>query len=188
MTAEEDERFCELMKKSQSGHEESYRLLLLEASKHLEAYYHRRLFDSSMVMDLVQETLISVHKSRHTFSHNVKFSPWFFAIAHYRLVDFIRKNKRAKFHVPLADIENDINENELENWDTNKDVVFELEETLKLLNERERNILLLVKVEGLSIKETSEKMGLSEANIKVIVHRSIKKIKERINGLQHEKD
>jgi RNA polymerase sigma-70 factor (ECF subfamily) len=181
MTVEEDEIFCDLMRKSQQGHEESYKKLLTEASRHLEAYFTKRLFDSSMILDLVQETLISIHKSKHTFTQDAKFSPWFFAIAHNRFVDYIRKNK--KMTVQLTDPHEDVEE-----WINDQQTVFDMEESLNHLSERERDILLLVKVEGLTIKETSLKLGLSEANIKVIIHRSIKKIKERLNRYQYEKD
>jgi RNA polymerase sigma-70 factor (ECF subfamily) len=179
MTADEDKAFCELMRKSQQGHEASYRLLLEKASNQLETYFSKRIFDSSMVSDLVQETLISIHKSRQTFLKDAKFSPWFYAIAHNRYVDFIRKNK--KFKVQIQSAQEDSND-----YSNNRE--FDMEESLNHLSDRERDILLLVKVEGLSIKETSSKLGLSEANIKVIIHRSIKKIRERLIGNRNEKD
>lgn len=187
MTAEEDKQFCEWMRRAQAGDEASYRTLLIELSKFLEIYFTRRLFDSSMVSDLVQESLISIHKSRHTFSQDANFSPWFYAIAHNRFVDFIRKNKKIGIQVQWEGTEND-GEGELEDWCGSQGVHFDLEETLKLLSEKERDVLLLVKVEGLSIKETAQRTGLSEANIKVIVHRSIKKMKERVNRMRYEKD
>lgn len=179
MIAAEDEEFCELMRKSQQGCEMSYRVLLQKASKQLEIYFSKKIFDSSMILDLVQETLISVHKSRHTFIQDAKFSPWFYAIAHNRYVDFIRKNKKLSFQFPNA-----LDDSEY----FSDEGAFDMEESLNHLSERERDILLLVKVEGLTIKETSSRVGLSEANIKVIVHRSIKKIRERLNGSKHEKD
>lgn len=176
MTPEEDEYFCELMLKSQNGDEGAYTVLLKECSAFLERYFKRRLWDFTHVQELVQESLISIHKSRHTFLPGSKFYPWFYAIAHYRYVDFVRKNKVRE--MPVAE----------ENRETSVELDFDLEGSLDTLEKRDKEILLLVKVEGLSVREASQKFGLSEANVKVIVHRSLKKLKEQLKGIINEKN
>jgi RNA polymerase sigma-70 factor (ECF subfamily) len=46
------------------------------------------------VEDVVQETLISVHKARHTYDPARPFAPWFYAIASHRVVDVFRRDRR----------------------------------------------------------------------------------------------
>jgi len=43
--------------------------------------------------DLVQETLIALHTRRHTYDRSQLLTPWVYAIARYRLVDYLRPNE-----------------------------------------------------------------------------------------------
>lgn len=52
-----------------------------------------------------------------------------------------------------------------------------LESWLNVLEPRQRRILTMAKLEGKSVREISETTGLSESNVKVIVHRSLEKLK-----------
>jgi RNA polymerase sigma-70 factor, ECF subfamily len=44
------------------------------------------------VDDLLQEILLSIHKSRHTYNNDRPFRPWVFTIAKFRLLDHLRKH------------------------------------------------------------------------------------------------
>ncbi len=44
--------------------------------------------------DVVQETLLAVHRARQTYDPGRPFAPWFYAVASSRLIDVIRRERR----------------------------------------------------------------------------------------------
>jgi RNA polymerase sigma-70 factor (ECF subfamily) len=55
-----------------------------------------------------------------------------------------------------------------------------LDEALAQLDEKHRLVFLLRDVEGLSVKETAEALGLSEANVKVRLLRARLQLREQL--------
>jgi RNA polymerase sigma factor (sigma-70 family) len=46
------------------------------------------------------------------------------------------------------------------------------------LNEKQKNIITLTKIEGYTNKEVAGKLGMTETSVKVAGHRAMKKLKE----------
>ena len=80
-----------------SGHSGAYRTLLSLSAERLRSYFGRRLAGREYdVEDLVQETLIAVHRKRATYDQSLPFTAWLHGIARYRLIDFLRRDKRSR--------------------------------------------------------------------------------------------
>ena len=93
------------------------------------------------------------------------------------MVDYMRKLGRQQA--------NEINDQELETFLADKTNSPEealsgkdIQQALTRLPEKQRQILLLVKVEGYSMAETAQKLGMTETAVKVSAHRAYKKMKE----------
>src|SRR5579871_3679786 len=81
-----------LMVAAQAGDRSAQAQLLTMLASRLRAYFTRRLAsDSSQAEDLVQETLLAIHLKRATYDPRQKFTPWAYAIARYKLIDFVRR-------------------------------------------------------------------------------------------------
>src|SRR5882672_3678392 len=98
-------RLTHLFLRVKAGERDIYHDLLEELLEILSHYFTRTLgrwgdHQSAQVEDLVQETLLAVHEKRGTFDASQPLGPWMFAIARYKLVDWIRKRAREK---PAAD-------------------------------------------------------------------------------------
>src|ERR1700743_3598727 len=76
-----------------AGEAGPYRRLLEELSGLLRAYYGRRCPPGLDAEDLVQETLIAVHTRRATYDPAQPFTAWAYAIARYKLIDALRRNR-----------------------------------------------------------------------------------------------
>ena len=53
---------------------------------------------ASEVDDLLQEILISIHKARHTYDGERPYKPWAYAIAKFRLQDYLRAHYADQLH------------------------------------------------------------------------------------------
>lgn len=159
-----------LMCRGLEGDAKAHAALLSAAAILLRSYINRRLGGAaSHTEDLVQETLISIHTRRATWDRQRPLLPWLYAIARYRMIDFFRAMGIRKT-VPLDGIEEPGIVPEAYASDAARD----LSHLLSALPARQRELIRLIKIEGLSVEEAASRMGMSGTAAKVSVHRGIR--------------
>jgi RNA polymerase sigma-70 factor (ECF subfamily) len=156
------------------GDATAYRRLLAALTRHLRAYYVRRV-GSATAEDLVQETLIAIHSRRATYDPGQPLTAWVYGIARYKMIDEFRRERR-RASVPLEDAEELFAIDESEALSARRDV----EKLLHRLPEAKRFLVRAVKLDGSSIAEVAAQTGLSEAAVKVGVHRAVKSLADDI--------
>lgn len=157
-----------------AGDAAAYRSLLSGLTRHLRGYYARRLGPAA-AEDVVQETLIAIHTRRATYDPQRPFTAWVYGIARYKLVDEYRRNKRAAA-VPLDEAGELFTEDEAQAAIARRDV----EKLLAKLPAAKRDLVREIKLEGHSIADTAARTGMSEAAVKVTVHRALKSLGEEL--------
>lgn len=160
-----------LMLKGLAGDDAAHKAFLTRISGHLRAFFRARLRASPEdAEDLLQETLIAVHTRRDTYDPSYPVTAWIYAIARYRLIDLLRRRKRRGEHVPIDDAPGLFTAADDEASDARRDVARLLDQ----LPQKQRDAIRLMKLEQLSVRETAERLGLSESDVKVSVHRGLK--------------
>jgi len=154
-----------LMVAAQNGHGGAYRRLLGEMSEWLTRYFQRRL-PPGEVDDAVQETLLAVHRRRHTYDPQYPLGPWLAAIAKNKWVDQLR----SLAHRPMDEIPDDIAVGDHEASVVSSSVLASL---LDALRPAQAQAILLVKVQGYSVEEASGQIGLSPSAVKMNIHRGL---------------
>jgi RNA polymerase sigma-70 factor, ECF subfamily len=167
-----EERLRQLLLRALAGDSAAYRAFLSDSSGHLRAFFRRRLARwPDDVEDLVQETLLAVHNQRHTYDPEQPLTAWLHAIARYKLVDLLRqRSRRERRHDPLDDESTLLAHDDSEAVAARIDVIM----LLNRLPDRQRMPIVHMKLEGLSVFETARVTGMSEAAVKVAVHRGLK--------------
>ncbi len=163
-----------LMRRAQDGDSAAYRTVLDAAQQWLKRYYANRIAPSE-IDDLVQDTLMSVHRKRATYDPERPFLPWLAAIARYRWVDRLRKTYREAADELPEDI----------GIDSHEDVVgasLGIEKLLGRLPEGQALAIRLVRIDGLAVAEAAEKSGQSESLVKVNIHRGLKRLAAMIES------
>lgn len=162
-------RLKELMLLSLGGDAAAYRMLLSELSGRLRSFYRRRLGDSlSDTEDLVQETLMAMHVRRMSFDRTQLVTAWVYAIARYKLVDYLRR-KQVRSSVSVEDCEELFGPDEVEQTSASHDV----QRLLSTLPAATSEAIRLTKLEGHSIEEAAERTGKSATATKVSIHRGM---------------
>ena len=162
-----ERRFRLLMLRSLNGDSPAYRQLLGELSHYLRGYFARRI-GSSEVEDLVQETLLAVHLKRDSYDRALPFTPWAYAVARYKLVDHLRRDRSS--HVPLEEAAGLFAKESAEESTVRRD----LGRLLERLPTRQRMLIEDVKLQGLSVEEAARKRGVTPVSARVMLHRSLK--------------
>ena len=163
-----------LMIAALGGDERAYGEALSRISRYLRGYYRTRLSQaaggSGDTEDLVQETLMAVHARRDTYDPERPFTPWLYAIARYKLIDYLRRSRAAVRNLPFEDIA------EITAHDDRmaSESSFDLDRLLEQLPSKFRVAIHFVKLDGLSVSEAAVRAGTSESAIKVNVHRGMK--------------
>lgn len=155
-----------------AGDAPAYRTFLKDMSAHLRAFLRARLAGlPDEVEDLVQETLLAIHNQRHTYDAGQPLTAWVHAIARYKLIDMLRRRAgRDALHDPLDDEQELLAASDTDAADARRD----LAKLLQQLPERQRLPIIHMKLEGLSVTQTARVTGMSEAAVKVGVHRGLK--------------
>jgi RNA polymerase sigma-70 factor (ECF subfamily) len=177
-----------LMMAGLAGDAAAYKGLLEKLSSQLRAYFKAQLrrFNRGPVEaeDLVQEALIAIHTRRQTYDTSQLFTPWVYAIARYKFVDYLRRTKASINDLPIEDAEEVTTQDDRGHVESTLD----LEKLMAGLSPRARQAIQYVKIEGLSVSEAAARCGMSESNVKVSVHRGLKALALQITreGADHE--
>lgn len=163
-----------LMARAQDGDAAAYRTVLDASQAWLRRYFANRIAPTE-VDDLVQETLISVHRKRATFDPERPYLPWLAAIARFRWVDRLRKSYREAGDELPEDIGIDSHEEAV-------GAQLGVERLLDKLPAGQAMVIRLVKIDGLAVAEAAERTGQSESLVKVNIHRGLKKLAAMIES------
>jgi RNA polymerase sigma-70 factor (ECF subfamily) len=166
--AQEDARWSQGMCRANAGDAEAYGELLHEIGVVLEKYVRRRFGDTDFVEDCVQECLLAIHRARASYDPSRSFRSWMFTIVRHKVIDTLRRRAaRGKYETsqgPGDDAAAPANGSR---------AAFEAADALRALPSEYREALLLTKLEGRSVSEAAEQVGVSVSAMKSRVHRGI---------------
>jgi RNA polymerase sigma-70 factor (ECF subfamily) len=161
-----------------AGDARAYRRLLDALTPRLRGFVARHLASdyAADIEDIVQETLIAIHTQRSRYEPSRPIAPWLFAIARYKLVDHCRRAGRRGASIPVDAVE-DLLVAPLPEDALN---TAEISPLLEELPAKQRTAIDLVKLQAMSVRDAAKASGMSEAAIRVNVHRGIKTLAEII--------
>lgn len=140
--------------------------------------------------DVLQETFIKAYRSLPTFEGRSSLSTWLYRIAVNEALMLMRKRK-----VELISLDNEIDNGddevepvEIADWCClpESDLLSAesrsfLDRAMKQLSPALRAVFILRDLEGLSVKETADALGLSEASVKTRLLRARLKLREELS-------
>jgi len=139
------------------------------------SYLRRKTRDEARAEDLLQQTLLQMHRARGTFISGSAVLPWAFAIARRLLIDEFRRDKRNV----LSFAEEATAGRAAEAHDAAPDGLLEARETatriqreLLRLPESQRTAFELMRLDGLSHLEAAEALGVTVSAVKLRAHRA----------------
>ncbi len=160
-----------LLLKGLAGDDAAHRAFLTEAAALLRAYFRNRLRGAPEdAEDLVQETLVALHTRRDSYDSDYPLTAWMYAIARYRLIDFLRRAK----HRAHASLDDGLDVGEADPQYEASDAKRDVATLLERLPEKQQRAIRLVKLEEKSVREAAALTGLTESDIKISIHRGLK--------------
>ena len=166
------------MRAAQSGDHAAYQQLLREISPLIRALVRRHCSNRADIEEMVQDTLLTLHRVRHTYDPGRPFCPWLAAIAWRRSIDALRRGMRVSRHETSDHIAYETFADAAANSDLEGvHSAEEVEALLQLLPARQREALQALKLRQMTLAEASAASGQSVAALKVNTHRALKTLR-----------
>ena len=152
----------------------------------LQSFLLRYTHDRAKAEDVVQQTMLQIHRARGRFTLGGQVVPWAFAIARRLLIDQHRRGGREV----LAPTGDDSLTQLLAAVDARaddvviaKEVAAKLAAGLARLPENQRVAFELIKQDGLSVAEAAQVLGTTVAAVKLRAHRAYVAMRVVLAGL-----
>lgn len=174
-----DHRLSELMRAAQDGDRLAYETLLTEVAATVRDFVRKRLPDVESQEEVVQDTLLCIHRDRHTYDPERPFRPWMYAITRHRLSDHLEKQRRRNRIEVFAEVEAEAPASSDASAREQRAPGI-LRHALAQLSQTQREIIQMLKLDGLSVTEISMRTGLTASNVKVTAHRGYKRLRALI--------
>lgn len=146
----------------------------------LYGYLLRQTRDRARAEDLVQQTMLHIHRARARFIPGAEVTPWAFAIARRLLVDSLRRGRR---EVLAMDDELDGRPDRRpgpEELVQARELATRVEGVLARLPQSQRAAFELIKNEGLSVAEAAQVLGTTVAAVKLRAHRAYEALRSAL--------
>jgi RNA polymerase sigma-70 factor (ECF subfamily) len=170
------------MVRAQQGDQRAYEDLLRLLATEARGFVGRRIGWADWAEDVVQDTLLTVHRARRTYDPSRPFLPWFYAIVNSRLIDALRVRKRLTLR-EVPDESAIAAEPAPEAGSPRADAVREaLARAVAALPRVQREVVSLMKYEDLSVREVADRLGMTEAAVKASAHRGYKVLRASVGG------
>ena len=153
--------------------------------------YHVRLYNYFLRLtanvgtseDLVQEVFLRILKYRATYQGSHKFLIWMYRIARNVHIDHLKKHNN---EIALDDENYEIKDSEVTTDDkyVHAEDIEIVTKALHRLPLKKREVLMLSRFQNMKCQEIADLYGCTVSSVKVLLHRSIKELKNKFLELK----
>jgi len=183
----------DLVRRAKAGELAAFETLAGRYERQVYSLARRIVRQEQDAEDVTQQTFLSALEHLDGFREEATFSTWLLRIATYAALKVLRKRKG----LPTVSLEASTEPQEgydtvphpefIADWKESPEQLVGRNETARLidlalneLDDKHRVVFLLRDVQGLSVKETADALGLTEANVKVRLLRARLQLRERL--------
>ncbi len=172
------------------GDDSAFGALYDELGPRLYRFVLRQTRNPNAAEDIVQQTMMQIHCARDRFRRGADVLPWAFAIARRLHIDVVRRRKHQELltddgesHISARAPVTDAPDEMLYGKQLEAAVIA----ALARVPESQRVAFMLVRVEGLSVIEAAEVIGISVSAMKVRAHRAYEAMREALGESEEQR-
>lgn len=169
------------MARAQAGDRAAYNQLLKAMVPAIRALVCKKIRDEGLVEDVIQETLLAIHRVRHTYDPQRPILPWVAAIASARAIDALRHRGRRQEVQDEEELQRQLAASAESLADT--DILSGYLDNLPL---RQREIVESVHLREQSLAQAAAETNQSLSAVKSLLHRAMVNLRKYGRG-HHEK-
>jgi RNA polymerase sigma factor (sigma-70 family) len=172
-TSSQESDWAAWMRAAMAGDAGAYRQFLVSVAPHVRAVARSRCRSlgapESEAEDIVQEVLLTIHLKRGTWDPSRPIGPWVAAITRNKLIDVLRRQGR-HISVPIEDVMDSLRAED----QAPELSAHDIDTLLGHLKAQQREIVRSISLNGNSIRETADRLQMTEGAVRVALHRALK--------------
>ena len=173
------------MRAAMAGDADAYRQFLMSVTPHVRAIARSRFrrldAPEGKAEDVVQEVLLAIHLKRGTWDQARPIGPWIAAITRNKVVDALRRRGQ-HITVPIEDVIDTLTAE-----DRPLDLMHrDIDTLLGSLRAQQKEIVQSISLKGESIRETAQRLQMTEGAVRVALHRALKTLGALYRSSAHE--
>lgn len=169
-----------LIRKSKKGDIDAFEELIRNYQKKSYNISLKMLKNPEDAMDVSQEALIKVYKSIKNFENKSSFSTWMYRIVVNTCLDFIKKNKKNLLYLdkPIETEEGNIKMEVIDDYNTPENILEKkltkklVRDSINMLKDEYKSIIILRDMEGFSYEEISKILDIPIGTVKSRIKRA----------------
>ena len=182
----QEETDKELYKEYLKGNKQAFEKLVIRHKDHIIYFISRYTKNTDIAEDISQDVFVYLllHKEQYDFRYS--FKTYLYMIAKCRALNYLKSEKKV---LPITDYNNlYIENNDLEEIVYKNQKSNYIRKVINKLKPDYQAVICLASIEGFKYKEIAKIMGKNVGQVKVMLNRAKKKLKEKLEeeGLQYE--
>ena len=167
-----------LMVRYQQGDSAAAAALVHRLSPPLHRFFLVQTISRRYADDLLQETWLRLHASRHTWRPGQPLLPWLYAIARHIRIDHFRRTSRVESREQQVEA---MPERPAEAARTGPGL--DLTALLAVLPESQREVVAMLKIANMSLEEVARATSSSVGAVKQKAHRAYETLRQRLTQM-----
>lgn len=172
-------RLEDLMERYQRADRDAAAALVHELSPKLLRFLAGPMQTRSFAEDMLQDCWLRIHRARHTYRPGSPVLPWVYAIARYTRVDAYRRRRQVDSNEVPTDYVADMADTPAA---VPKPVKIDLWRLVERLPESQKEVIVMLKVSGMSLEEVANATGSTVGSVKQKAHRAYEKLRSLLRS------
>ena len=170
-----------------AGDSRAFDKLFAMLAPRIHGFFLRSFGDRAVADDLLQTTMLKMHRARADYRQDLPLKPWAFAIAARVRLDELRRRYRVQEDAGEEALDAAIEALSQKPADAPRsDVVEAVRAALERLPESQRVVVNLHRYEGMTFPEIAKVLGTTEGAIKLRAFRAYEKLRKELAHLARE--
>jgi RNA polymerase sigma-70 factor (ECF subfamily) len=174
----EDQELIEVIESVKAGNSTAFEKIVSKYKSQVVSVAYKMVGDYEDAKDISQMVFVKTYQNLKSFDTSKKLSTWLYRITINASIDFIRKYRKYK-HEALEDSYGEIKEKKMDAekiYDSGL-IKYAIDDSIKSLNSKQKEVFVLRDMEGLDIKEISQITGMPQATVRWYLHRARAKLR-----------
>lgn len=181
----QDATWGALMVAAQAGDRRAYTTLLRVIVPFIKSVARRQGVGLSEIDDVVQDVLVTIHKSRQSYDPERSFTAWLRALTQRRAVDLLRRHGRStarEVHEPIAYENHPAPEHEPDGSLGLAQLGASIMQAISTLPSGQREAVEMLTLRDISLADAAAATGRTKGALKVNLHRALKALRAQLGG------
>ncbi len=171
----------ELMQEIKADNLLAFDILYKKYSKKLYKFAYSILKSTEDAENIIQDVYLNLWENRSKVNKDASVQYYIFSIAHNSAISLIRKKAKSAEFIEYLKLHQYINQSPLDVEIEYKELKAKLDEIIDHLPDRQKEVYLLHKVEGLKYQEVADKLNISVNTIENHMSRALKTIRGKLD-------